>query len=497
MSSSESSSVGQAGLLVLVGTVFGMFSDFLLRVLLSNTLGSSEFGSIFLVISILNLVSIPCLLGLNQGIVKFAAANKSDPRNVYITFSIIVILSISISVSILLSYLSSDMTYLFFGYRDLLLVYILSALLPVYALYKLLLSALRGLMATNYHVLISNIIHPFLKMIFAVSIAWYIGSVISVLVAIWFAFLISITIGIVLLLNSGWRPALSSQVEYRSLIYFSSPLMISSSIYIMLKNIDKALIGGYITTAAVGQYEVAITIAALLGIFQSSFSFLFYPKVSELLSKGREAEVPAMYKQITKWIILLTLPFYVFLLIRPEGIIALFGSRYIVDDVFLPLAVIATGYFLDAILGPNGQTLLGFGKSKSVLIYNLIAVVLNIILNILLIPVYGLIGAALASLFGYTLMNLLKSIDLWINHHIKSFHFSSIIACLGVVPISLVLFLLVPKLEIVAYELTVGVLSSALSVLFGILILYLGGYITPADREMLLDIVDNIKILVE
>ncbi|AGB38773.1 flippase [Natronococcus occultus] len=484
---SDVSAVGQAGILVLIGSVFGMFSDFLFRVILSNIVDADIFGAVFLILSLVNIIAIPCLLGMNQGIVKYIPESNTSNRNSYILFSMICSTIACVIISVFILIYPGDIIYTLLNVEERIYLYFLILLLPFYSLYEISLSSLRGLMKTDHHVILKNLAHPILKISILGGAAWIFGTLLPILASLLLVFIISAVIGVFFLLRSRWRPKMSLSINYTSFIYFSLPLMVSSSIYILLKNVDKVLIGSFLNTASVGEYEVAITIATLLGIFQTSFSFLLYPKISDLISQKKSGKIPHLYTQATKWIFLFTLPPYLILVTRPNALVSLFGDQYSISTLSIPLAILATGYFLDAILGPNGQALLGLGRSRAILIYNMIAIFINIPLNIMLIPSHGLIGAALATITGYITMNLLKSADLWMNYRIPSIHTSTAIILISVSPICVLLLNIFPEYGSVVYEIAILSLSSVISIVIGIVSLSAFGCVSASDKKLAQD----------
>jgi O-antigen/teichoic acid export membrane protein len=88
----------------------------------------------------------------------------------------------------------------------------------------------------------------------------------------------------------------------------------------------------------------------------------------------------------------------------------LYGEQY--ADSALYLALLSVGYYFNAAVGSNGLTLKVFGLLRYVVVINVIAAVVNILLNLLLIPAYGALGAAIGTCSTLILHNLLKQAGL-------------------------------------------------------------------------------------
>jgi O-antigen/teichoic acid export membrane protein len=108
----------------------------------------------------------------------------------------------------------------------------------------------------------------------------------------------------------------------------------------------------------------------------------------------------------TKWAFIATFPAFLTFVVFPGDVLAIFfedGAR----QASLAFVVLACGFFTNAAFGRNRETLSGLGRTKLIMVANGVAYVLNILLNLLLIPVYSYVGAAVASAISYISLNLL------------------------------------------------------------------------------------------
>jgi O-antigen/teichoic acid export membrane protein len=117
-------------------------------------------------------------------------------------------------------------------------------------------------------------------------------------------------------------------------------------------------------------------------------------------------------KQVTKWIFIISLPVLIILLIFPEQIINLFwGTEYISGAIALRL--LAIGYFFFSLSSISNNILASLGKSK-IILYNLFAVsIINLGMNLLLIPNYGIVGAAFATMTSLSLWAILILLEVY------------------------------------------------------------------------------------
>jgi O-antigen/teichoic acid export membrane protein len=96
--------------------------------------------------------------------------------------------------------------------------------------------------------------------------------------------------------------------------------------------------------------------------------------------------------------------------LAPDLTLALYGDRYASSAPYL--AMLSFAYYFNTILGFNGVTLRVFGAIRPVVLINLSAAVLNVVLNLLLIPTFGALGAAIGTSTALVLHNVLKQIGL-------------------------------------------------------------------------------------
>ena len=486
MAKTDTSEIGRSGLIILLGTALSMLSGFVFKISLSNFLPGTVFGSIMLATSLFGILSIPTVLGLNEGVVKYVSAtNDTDEKGTYIFISIILVGLVStIIVFVFLLFLKPTRTLLFDNKISNVFFILFLFCIPFHSLTKIIKGGLHGIMDTNRYTGFSQVFQPLSRLILAVGAALVIGTGQSVIGGILLAYIFTVIFGIILLYKSGIPFSYTKNVDIKSMITFSLPLAISSSVYILLTRIDRVLIGYYMSPFSVGVYEVGMTIAMLLGLFHSAFSFLLFPKISELDSQDMNSKIPQMYGQTTKWILTCTTPAFLILLMRPNFLIQLFGTDYSVSTIRPILVIISIGFFVDAIVGPNGQALLGFGKSKKVLYYNSIAVIANIGLNIILIPSHGLLGAATASLVGYLIMNIIKSVDLYYYHNIAVVNYPGIKMMVGGMIFTSIVIHLTNVYSLViefVFLSIVGIFSIAIS----FLVLFLSGDLTEDDKKLL------------
>ena len=112
------------------------------------------------------------------------------------------------------------------------------------------------------------------------------------------------------------------------------------------------------------------------------------------------------YQLVNRWLLIFAITISAVFILFPEKVLLLFGSQYLESSQVLVLLTIAT--FTQAILGAAGPTLSMSGHTKLVLFNSVGTFILNFGLNIWLIPIYGILGAAIATLTSLTIIGLIR-----------------------------------------------------------------------------------------
>ena len=133
------------------------------------------------------------------------------------------------------------------------------------------------------------------------------------------------------------------------------------------------------------------------------------PHFAHLFHVGNLRELGRVYTFATTWILRLSLPAFVALLVFPEGLLSVFGEAF--ERGAEVTIVLAVGQFVNAATGPCGTLLNMCGRVRLNLINNVVTLILNIGLNLFLIPRMGMLGAAVAWSVSLTMVNVARVIQ--------------------------------------------------------------------------------------
>jgi O-antigen/teichoic acid export membrane protein len=182
----------------------------------------------------------------------------------------------------------------------------------------------------------------------------------------------------------------------KELIIISLPLLTTSIFLIIISWADTILLGILRNTIEVGLYNAALPLSQILAIPLGAILLIHLPIFTGLFAKNKSEDIRRTYSILTKWICYTTLPFSFLLFLYPEPILALlFGQNYALASSAMRLLVI--GYSINNAAGPCWITLVVMGRNRFVMFSWIFAAIINVGLNIALIPMYGIEGAAFAT----------------------------------------------------------------------------------------------------
>jgi len=199
-------------------------------------------------------------------------------------------------------------------------------------------------------------------------------------------------------------PAAKPVFHVKHWVAISAPLVLVEGLFLLLTNTDIVLLGYFVEPDDIATYFAATRIANLMAFIQFSVAALAVPKFAELHSAGKHSELQTFVHGSIQWIFWPTLAAGIFLLLVGEFALGLFGENF--GAGYPLLFLLMAGFLARAATGSTEYLLNMTGNQNAVAWTYGIAAVGNLALNFLLVPSFGLMGAATAtavSIVGSTL----------------------------------------------------------------------------------------------
>ena len=204
-------------------------------------------------------------------------------------------------------------------------------------------------------------------------------------------------------------------------IMASLPLVLTEGLYLALLNCDIVLLGVFVSPAEVGIYFAATRIVNLVTFIYFAVAALAVPKFSELHAKGDHDGLQDFVHNIIQWIFWPTLATALFILLFGKFALGFFGADFASGSVLLAILVI--GFLARASTGPIEYLLNMTGNQNATAAAYGAAAVLNIILNLVLVPRFGLEGAAAATAISLVMASIWLFISVRLRLNIIAFVF--------------------------------------------------------------------------
>ena len=194
------------------------------------------------------------------------------------------------------------------------------------------------------------------------------------------------------------------QLPFSDIVSLSLPMFLSSAMSTVISQTDTLMLGLFLTQKDVGIYAIAFKLAVLAGFIQSAINTIAAPKFSHLYHSDDRERLASIAVKSTLSVLLISLPIYLSLLFFGREILSIFGDGFVPG--YDTLAILCVGQLSASISGLGGTMLNMTGGEKVLRNITLAGALLNITLNLLLIPRFGIEGAAVAGSVALTLASI-------------------------------------------------------------------------------------------
>lgn len=388
--------VGLAGIANIVGTLKGL----ILLPILTKTLGAESYGIWALILATVSLLMPLALLQLGVAMVRFLAAEKDEKKIGKGFCSIFAVASLTaFALSLLIFLLAEPLAVAVFGGADATDFVRISAFLVF-------LTALDQIII-EYFVAFRQIeryaVFMILQTVGEIALIGYLvlsgyglfGAIISLLVVKAIAFVAGF-----LLIGREIRITKPSLSVIKPYLAFSLPLLPYSLCQWVVNLGDRYVIGYFIGIKAVGIYSASYALGSLIAFSFAPLSPVLFPAITNLYENDKIEEVKTHLKYSLKFFLMFAVPSLFGLSILSKSVLrTLTTSEFIAGYVIVPIVGLGMIFFICSSICT--QVLMVFKETKKVALINGFSASINMILNIILVPLIGILGAAIATLITF------------------------------------------------------------------------------------------------
>ncbi len=390
---------------IIAANVVGLLFGFIRLPILTKGLGVAMYGTWSLLDVTIALITPFALMGLHMGVVRFLAAEKDDKRvkeEFLSVFSAVFISGVAFSV---LLFLLSDFlaVSIFKDISAAIYIKLASAIILLNSIITLNLAffqAFRRIGLRTTIGLIQGALQVGLMALLILLGYELIGVIVAFLAS---GMLLASTTLLIILGRRGLQfPRFSHLRKY---LRFSIPLTPNMAIMWIINASDRYIISIFMGVAATGIYSAAYAIGGYASFILMPIGIVLYPTIAKLYDEGDISETRNYLNYSLKYFMMIAVPAAFGLSILAKPVLQILTTpEFIPGAIIVPF--VASGIVIAA-FHPIGEYIILLAKKTRLLVILLSAsAVLNIILNIILIPPMGILGAAVATLIAYVVLGI-------------------------------------------------------------------------------------------
>jgi O-antigen/teichoic acid export membrane protein len=200
-----------------------------------------------------------------------------------------------------------------------------------------------------------------------------------------------------------------AEIPTGELVRYSASMLAETATAFALLEGSRLILGFFLESTEVGIYNIVVLLAMIATLFTFSFNAIFSPIIADIYHRGRIELMKSLLTAITRWIVLLTLPVYGWIILSGEAVLGIFGNEFVRG--YPALVILATAQLLNSTAGSIASCL-AMTKYQRYNVYNtMIMAVVSVGLNIWLIPRMGIVGAAIATACSIVLINIARLVE--------------------------------------------------------------------------------------
>lgn len=379
-------------------------------ILLARIMGAEAFGVYSFAIAVVILLSVPANMGFPSVLIRFIAKYEYEKRvgliPTIISYAQRYVSLISVAL-ILILWIVTYQDWVSLTEQQRWVLRWASPLILLISLEEIRSSALKGLNKVLIGQLPQLIIRPLLLLAFILILFLYQGmlraeeAVISYLISVFISWLI----------GSWWLHKSTSAIKKDSAFKeislwwaASIPLLFSGSIQIIGRQTDMVFMGLMRTEAETGVYRAAFQYASLVTLGWLAINTVIAPRITQLYESKNKKELQKMVFSANYGTLAIAVPIAIMGWFFGSFILSFFfGETF--ETGYEALQILCLGHVVNAFFGSSTTVLKMTGFEKTALCGLLLGTVINVVLNALWIPEYGMKGAAWASTLSMVFWN--------------------------------------------------------------------------------------------
>lgn len=392
--------------------VLGAGFSFGLSVVIARLLGAEGTGIYYLAFTLTTVGIVFGCMGMNNALLRYtstnAAANDWNAVHGIYHKGMSVALFSSTIVALVVCISAPWLSIHVFGKTDLTAPaqWMSLAIIPM-VLAVLHSEILKGLKRISHSMLMQSVLIPGLSLTGLLVLGNFNGATGVVWVVVMSSSLAAL-IGV-----SFWRSATSrvclikGHFSLTKLLKTSIPLFFVASMNMAMNWTSIFILGVFCSKAEVGIFSVAFRTAMLTSFILVAVNSIAAPKFAALYDSGKIDDLRRTARNSSKLMVLLSCPVFLLFIIAPGWVMGIFGKEFVGGGNIL--AILSIGQFINVVTGSVGYLLMMCGHERLLRNNSIFVALLCVLLNMIMVPTMGAIGAAIATAICLSVLNIISA----------------------------------------------------------------------------------------
>jgi O-antigen/teichoic acid export membrane protein len=409
----------------LIGSIGGRFIGVISIVFIARVLGPAYFGLFSIGWTLINFISLIATGGMDRVVLRFAPRflkQDSSALRGLLFRAIGMSIVFGLSLGILLFFLSPWLANVVYRKPDLESVFHLFAVdFPAIIILIVVAASTRINQEIKYSVMLQDIGQTLLGLVLMVG--FYLlglklfGMILADIISNIIAVLIGFTI-LVRLFPEIFVVKTISKISFKEMFGFSIPAVLGGAFSVYVFWIDRILVGYFRTSFENGIYQSVSQLSTIFLVISAGINAIVVPMFAHYHQNGDTKSLQEVYKISTKWAIYISIPILALLILSPRDVLSfIYGFQY--GGGANVLIILLIGQIINLFTGSVNPLLVMTGNQSFLFKISGIVLCFDIVMNILLIPSIGLIGAAICTSLSLGILYLValfwvkQKLDLW------------------------------------------------------------------------------------
>jgi len=400
--------------ITMVGTLAGGAVAFVGEILIARLLGAGTYGLFSLAYVLVRIANGIALFGLGAAVLHFIAVYRNQGQTDRVVGTVFGALGLPLllgltAMGLLILFADVIANDVFDKPGAAVYIRVLAASVPFMALSEILALITRGFGYSRYYVLVSNVTPPTLLVTGLIVIRWLAAPVIWVAVAVIVAYATAALVGMVCVARvvgtDLWRT--KPAFVFRQLYGYSIPVFVGTMLYLIMEWADILLLGRFVSDEGVGIYRACVQIVAIFDMIifaVNAAAAHIFPVLNHHQLRDQQNHT---FRLVTLLVFGLSTPVFFLIVLHARSVLLLLGDKFAAGVAVL--CILAAGRLARNALGSAAFLLVLSGRQLIETRNAAAGATANILLNLALIPFFGVLGAAAGTTIAEVVLNVMRA----------------------------------------------------------------------------------------